>query len=42
MKTVLELELSPEDIEHFKIGGLNAKLPTDRDQTLVFRNQKWQ
>ena len=42
MNCVFDVELYPEDIEHFKIGCVKENLPTDRDQTFVFRNEKWQ
>ena len=42
MKGDLDIVLSCEHDEHFRIGRLKAKLPTDRDQTSVFRIEKWQ
>ena len=42
MNGVLDVVLSCEHDEHFRIGRLKAKLPTDRDQTSVFRIEKWQ
>ena len=41
MKPLFDVELSPESIDHFKIGALKVKLRTDRDQTSVFQNEKW-
>ena len=38
----LDDKLVHEDIEHLKIGCSMVKLPTDRDQTFVFQNEKWQ
>ena len=42
MKPLFDVELSPESIDHFKIGALKVKLRTDRDQTSVFRIENWQ
>ena len=42
MNLVLYVLESCEHVEHFRIGRFMAKLPTDRDQTSVFKNEKWQ